>query len=43
VNAVLGRLSFERKISTPQEFATFLGSEMRKWPPILKAAGIKPE
>jgi hypothetical protein len=28
---------------TPREFAAFLAAEARKWPPILKASGVKPE
>jgi tripartite-type tricarboxylate transporter receptor subunit TctC len=43
VNAVLAKLGFESKATTPQEFAAFLASEMRKWPPLLRAAGLKPE
>jgi tripartite-type tricarboxylate transporter receptor subunit TctC len=42
VNAVLEKLGFEPKVSTPEEFAAFLASEMQKWPPLLRAAGLKP-
>jgi tripartite-type tricarboxylate transporter receptor subunit TctC len=31
------------KSSSPREFAAFLAAEARKWPPILKASGVKPE
>ena len=43
VNAVLRKLALEPKISTPQEFATFVADEMQKLPPIVRAAGLKPE
>jgi tripartite-type tricarboxylate transporter receptor subunit TctC len=39
----LQRLGYEAKITTPAEFATFFAQEMRKWPPILRAAGLKPQ
>jgi tripartite-type tricarboxylate transporter receptor subunit TctC len=39
----LKRFGYEAKISTPAEFKTFFAAELRKWPPILKAAGIKPQ
>ena len=42
VNAVLEKLGFEPKATTPEEFAAFLASEMQKWPPLLRAAGLKP-
>jgi tripartite-type tricarboxylate transporter receptor subunit TctC len=38
----LKRFGYEAKIVTPEEFKTFFEAELRKWPPILKAAGIKP-
>ena len=31
------------KTTTPAEFARFLEAEREKWPPLLKAAGLKPE
>jgi tripartite-type tricarboxylate transporter receptor subunit TctC len=34
-------LGLEVVASTPQELAAFLKSEMAKWEPIIKAAGIK--
>jgi tripartite-type tricarboxylate transporter receptor subunit TctC len=42
VNAVAEKLGFESKVVTPQEFAAFLASEMQKWPPLLRAAGLAP-
>ena len=39
----LKRFGYEAKITTPAEFATFFEAEMRKWPPVLKAVGIKPQ
>jgi tripartite-type tricarboxylate transporter receptor subunit TctC len=37
----LKRFGYEAKSVTPVEFATFFAAEMRKWPPVLRAAGIK--
>ncbi len=39
----LKRFGYEAKITTPAEFAMFFAAELRKWPPILKATGIKPQ
>ena len=39
----LKRFGYEAKIVTPAEFMTFFAAELRKWPPLLKAAGIKPQ
>jgi tripartite-type tricarboxylate transporter receptor subunit TctC len=39
----LARFGYEAKIMTPGEFAGFLEAERRKWPPLLKAAGLKAE
>ena len=39
----LKRFGYEVKISTPGEFAAFFGSELKKWPPVLRATGIKPQ
>jgi tripartite-type tricarboxylate transporter receptor subunit TctC len=36
-------MSFETKVMSPAEFATFFAAEAQRWPPIIKAAGIKPE
>ena len=35
------KLGYERKITTPQEFAAFLAIEKQKWPPLVIAAGLK--
>jgi tripartite-type tricarboxylate transporter receptor subunit TctC len=43
MNAILAKLGYETKVTTPAEFADFLEAERRKWPPLLKAAGLKPE
>jgi len=36
-------MSFETKVMSPPEFAAFFAAEAQRWPPIIKAAGIKPE
>ena len=41
--ATLAGLGFDAKITTPQEFDAFLATEKQKWPPLLRAAGIKAE
>ena len=41
VLAAFRRLGFEPLSQTPKEFAAFLDGELRKWPPLLAAAGIK--
>lgn len=43
MRATLSRLGFDAKITTPQEFAAFLAAEMKKWPQLLIAAGVKAE
>ena len=40
---VLAKLGFEYKVATPKEFAEFVAAEVAKWPPLLRAAGLKPE
>ena len=35
------RLGFEPLSQTPKEFGAFLDGELKKWPPLLAAAGIK--
>ncbi len=40
---VLKRFGYEAKITTPAEFAAFFAAELRKWPPLLKAAGLQPQ
>ena len=39
----LKRFGYEAKITTPVEFETFFAAELQKWPPILKATGLKPQ
>jgi tripartite-type tricarboxylate transporter receptor subunit TctC len=41
LRASLDKLGYEPKRTSPQEFAAFLEAEMRKWPPIVQAAGLK--
>lgn len=36
-------MSFETKVMSLQQFAAFFAAEAQRWPPIIKAAGIKPE
>ena len=37
------RFGYAAKVTAPAELATFFAAEMRKWPPILRAAGLKPQ
>jgi tripartite-type tricarboxylate transporter receptor subunit TctC len=39
--ASLVKLGWEAKIGTPAEFAAFLAADAEKWPPIVKASGLK--
>jgi tripartite-type tricarboxylate transporter receptor subunit TctC len=39
----LKRFGYDAKITTPAEFETFFAAELQKWPPILKATGLKPQ
>ena len=41
--ASMAKLGFEPKIWSPQDYAAFLADEMRRWPAIVKASGVKPE
>ena len=41
LRANLIKLGYEPKPLSPQEFAVFLNAEMRRWPPIARAAGLK--
>jgi len=41
--AAMAKLGFEPQPWSQQEYAAFLADEMRRWPPLVKAAGIKPE
>jgi len=40
---VLKRFGYEARITNPAEFEAFFTAELRKWPPILRATGIKPQ
>ena len=39
----LRRFGYQAMITTPAEFAAFFAAELRKWPPLLKGVGIKPQ
>jgi tripartite-type tricarboxylate transporter receptor subunit TctC len=39
----LKRFGYEAKITTPAEFSAFFAGELQKWPPRLRAAGMKPQ
>jgi tripartite-type tricarboxylate transporter receptor subunit TctC len=41
VKAGLVKLGWEAQISTPAEFGAFLATDSEKWPPIVKASGLK--
>jgi tripartite-type tricarboxylate transporter receptor subunit TctC len=41
--ASLAKLGFEPRFWSPQDYAAFLAEEMKRWPPIVKAAGVQPE
>jgi tripartite-type tricarboxylate transporter receptor subunit TctC len=43
VEATFARLAFNPMIHSPEEFAAFLAEQARKWPPVIKAANIKPQ
>ena len=43
LEASMAKLGFEPQIWLPQEYAAFLADEARRWPPIVKAAGVKAE
>jgi tripartite-type tricarboxylate transporter receptor subunit TctC len=43
LTASMAKLGFEPQIWSTQDYAAFLADEMRRWPPIVKAAGVKPE
>jgi len=40
---MLTKLGWSTKMTTPQEFAAFVAADAQRWPPIVKAAGLKPE
>jgi tripartite-type tricarboxylate transporter receptor subunit TctC len=39
----LKRFGYEPKIMSPEEFKVFFAAELRKWPPILRNVGMKPQ
>ncbi len=41
--ARMAKLGFEPKIWSPEEYAAFLTEEAGRWPPLVKASGVKPE
>jgi tripartite-type tricarboxylate transporter receptor subunit TctC len=43
LTAAMGKLGFEPKIWSPQDYGAFLADEMRRWPPIVQAAGVRAE
>ena len=43
LEASMAKLGFEPQIWSPQEYAAFLVEEGRRWPPIVRAAGVKAE
>jgi tripartite-type tricarboxylate transporter receptor subunit TctC len=43
LKAALAKLGYDPNPMTPQEFAAFLARELKKWPPLLQAAGLKGE
>ena len=43
VKAALARQTFNPMIKTPEEFAAFLEAQGKKWPPVIKAANIRPQ
>jgi tripartite-type tricarboxylate transporter receptor subunit TctC len=43
MKAVLSKLGFDPMVTTPEQFGAFIGNELRKWPPLLQAAGLKAE
>jgi tripartite-type tricarboxylate transporter receptor subunit TctC len=43
IQASIAQQGGEARIVSPQEFAAFLAAEANKWPPLVRAAGMKPE
>jgi tripartite-type tricarboxylate transporter receptor subunit TctC len=43
VQTTFAKLGWDAKIGSSQEFASFLAAEAQKWPPLVKAAGLKPD
>ena len=40
---VVQKLGFDPMVTTPEQFGAFIANELRKWPPLLQAAGLKAE
>jgi tripartite-type tricarboxylate transporter receptor subunit TctC len=43
LHASLAKLGYQRKPMSRRDFSVFLASEMKRWPPIVSAAGLKAE
>ena len=43
MRATLAKLAVEPLAMTPQQFEAFLAVERQKWPPLVRAAGLKPD
>jgi tripartite-type tricarboxylate transporter receptor subunit TctC len=41
--ASMAKLGFDPKTWSAPQYAAFLADEMKRWPPIVKASGVKPE
>jgi tripartite-type tricarboxylate transporter receptor subunit TctC len=41
--ASLAKLGFDPTVWSTRQYAAFLADEMKRWPPIVKASGVKPE
>jgi tripartite-type tricarboxylate transporter receptor subunit TctC len=38
---MLTKLGWNTRVTTPAEFAAFVAADAKKWPSIVKAAGLK--
>ena len=43
MKAAYDRLGFDIEMMSAREFATFVAGEAKKWPPLIKTLGLKPE
>jgi tripartite-type tricarboxylate transporter receptor subunit TctC len=43
MKTALSKLGFDSMVTTPEQFGAFIANELRKWPPLLQAAGLKAE
>jgi tripartite-type tricarboxylate transporter receptor subunit TctC len=41
IASTLVKLGVDARISSPEEFAAFLGAERDKWAAVIKAAGVR--